>query len=242
MPARVTLSHKTASLGPHKTASRGESAKGRLLAAGLKLFARAGFEGASTRELAKEAKVNIAAIPYYFGDKEGLYRATLEHIADIIHKGLTDEALAAGQVLSRKNLTEDDARAVLHGILKSLIGFLLSGKITSDITRLFLREQLDPSPSFGALYETTMRPMHEMATRLVARLTGLPFPSERATLCTHALLGQIIVFKTHQEAALRRLGWTKIGPKENAKITSLVTDHTDMLLVGYKAQKKGGAR
>ena len=41
------------------------------------LFARHGFEAVSIRELAKEAKVNIAMVSYYFGSKEGLFEAVL---------------------------------------------------------------------------------------------------------------------------------------------------------------------
>ena len=41
-----------------------------------KLFAEKGFDGTSTREIAKNAEVNISMISYYFGSKEKL----LEHI------------------------------------------------------------------------------------------------------------------------------------------------------------------
>jgi AcrR family transcriptional regulator len=46
------------------------------------LFAEKGFDGTSIRDIAKEAKINIAMISYYFGSKEQLlesliiYRAT----------------------------------------------------------------------------------------------------------------------------------------------------------------------
>ena len=37
-----------------------------------KLFAEKGFDGTSTREIAKNAEVNISMISYYFGSKEKL--------------------------------------------------------------------------------------------------------------------------------------------------------------------------
>ena len=45
----------------------------RLVAAGLKLFSEHGLDGVTTRALAAEAGVNQAAIPYYFGSKEGVH-------------------------------------------------------------------------------------------------------------------------------------------------------------------------
>jgi AcrR family transcriptional regulator len=48
-----------------------------LLAAGTRLFARRGFDGASLEAIARLARANKAMISYYFGGKEGLYRAIL---------------------------------------------------------------------------------------------------------------------------------------------------------------------
>jgi AcrR family transcriptional regulator len=43
-----------------------------------KLFARKGFEGATVRDIADEAEVNLAMISYYFGSKEKLMQALFE--------------------------------------------------------------------------------------------------------------------------------------------------------------------
>ena len=43
-----------------------------------KLFAEKGFEGTSTREISKEANVNISMISYYFGSKEKLLEKIFE--------------------------------------------------------------------------------------------------------------------------------------------------------------------
>lgn len=50
-----------------------------ILYAAEKLFAELGFEGTSTREIAKAANVNISMISYYFGSKEKLYEKLVEH-------------------------------------------------------------------------------------------------------------------------------------------------------------------
>ncbi|HET7863864.1 MAG TPA: TetR family transcriptional regulator, partial [Burkholderiaceae bacterium] len=54
----------------------GEASRERILHAAIRLFALQGFKNTSTRDIAKAAKVNVAALNYYFGDKAGLYRAT----------------------------------------------------------------------------------------------------------------------------------------------------------------------
>lgn len=49
-----------------------------LLKTASRLFAEKGFEAVSTRELAREADVNLAMIAYYFGSKDGLFKAIIE--------------------------------------------------------------------------------------------------------------------------------------------------------------------
>ncbi len=51
-----------------------DSPRGRILSAALELFAEKGFRGASTRAIAARARVNLAMIHYYFGNKRTLYR------------------------------------------------------------------------------------------------------------------------------------------------------------------------
>ncbi len=58
------------SIGTPKTDS-----KQSLLLAAKKVFAEKGFEGATVKDLADEAGVNVSLISYHFGGKDGIYRA-----------------------------------------------------------------------------------------------------------------------------------------------------------------------
>lgn len=54
------------------------STKDRILEAAEKLFAEQGFGATSLRSITAEAGVNLAAIHYHFGSKEGLIRAVFD--------------------------------------------------------------------------------------------------------------------------------------------------------------------
>ena len=53
-----------------------------ILEIALDLFARQNYASVTTRDITKACGVNVALIYYYFGNKEGLFRAVIEHAMD----------------------------------------------------------------------------------------------------------------------------------------------------------------
>jgi AcrR family transcriptional regulator len=60
------------------------STKARILKAAEEVFAARGFEGASTREIAARAGVNISSLHYHWASKETLYLAVFHDVFDSI--------------------------------------------------------------------------------------------------------------------------------------------------------------
>jgi len=52
--------------------------KDHILIVAERVFSELGYDGASTRLIAKEAAVNMAMLNYYFGSKDGLFKAVFE--------------------------------------------------------------------------------------------------------------------------------------------------------------------
>ena len=74
-----------------------------LLKAG-EIFAGRGYLGATIRDICQQADVNVAAVNYYFGDKEGLYQRVLEAVYARLRKAeeaLDLSALAPREALAR---------------------------------------------------------------------------------------------------------------------------------------------
>src|SRR5215469_6657869 len=113
-PESTSLHYRPASAG------KGEDTARRILLAAIEVFAEEGYEGASTRSLAGRAGVNAPAIQYYFGSKEGLYRAAIAHIANLVETRLSPvtERIAAA-------LAGQAAPSELSALLLDLLdGFL----------------------------------------------------------------------------------------------------------------------
>ncbi len=80
-----------------------------IINAATKLFAEKGFDGASVRDIAHEADVNVAMISYYFGSKEKLMEAVFEdktnNIKLKVENLLQDEGISH---LQKVNILIDD--------------------------------------------------------------------------------------------------------------------------------------
>ena len=130
--------------------SDGQQARLRLLDAGLALFADKGFAQTSTREIAQLAQVNVAAISYYFGDKEGLYRAVFTDPR--YNPSIDPDAVAA---------TPTDIQTTLRFLLAGLAASLKDVAVTRQCMKLHFREMLQPTGVWQAEIDNNIKPNHQ---------------------------------------------------------------------------------
>lgn len=130
--------------------SDGQQARLRLLDAGLTLFADKGFAQTSTREIAQTAQVNVAAISYYFGDKEGLYRAVFTDPR--YNPRLDAQALVS---------TPADMQTTLRVLLAGLTASLKQSDLTKQCMKLHFREMLQPTGVWQDEIDHNIKPNHQ---------------------------------------------------------------------------------
>lgn len=75
-----------------------------------------------------------------------------------------------------------------------------------------------------------MDPLQSSLASLVARLRGCDPDTREVRIVTHALLGQIILFRSARTMALRRMGQEAFGPADIQEISTLVTALTNAAL------------
>src|ERR1700730_14879204 len=92
-----------------------------IIEAAEKLFSIKGIDGASIRDIAEEAGVNLAMISYYFGSKEKLMEAIFEqrmgHVRIRVESMLKDDSLAPFQkmeILIDENIDRIMQRQQFH--------------------------------------------------------------------------------------------------------------------------------
>jgi AcrR family transcriptional regulator len=210
---------------------RGEETRARIVLAALKLFGEYGFEGASTRDIAKNAGVNAPALQYYFDNKEGVYFACVEHIVARVWEHMSEVIDNA----ERTVIAESGDSALLEvfcAIQEKLAEFLVTSRDTQD-WRLFMARQqagLGPAAGFQIVYELFSKRVFSVAGAIVGRLLGRPADDDETLIHTTALLGQLTVFQVSRRTALTVLRWETINAKQLAVIKRIIREHTIALL------------
>ena len=85
-------------------------ARERILDAALAAFAERGFDGATTRAIAAAAGVNLGLIPYYFADKQGLWREAVDRAFADLERGVGDLVRDAHSLEDRERAGAADPR------------------------------------------------------------------------------------------------------------------------------------
>jgi TetR/AcrR family transcriptional regulator, regulator of cefoperazone and chloramphenicol sensitivity len=207
---------------------RGDATRQKLLTAALDVFGRHGFDGTTTRALANAAGVNLQAIPYYFGGKEGLYIAAAEHLASLItgHVGDLRERIRGRLMAAEREsrpLTVAEARAFLTDLAQTMVTVLVSRE-SESWARFLIREQMHPTEAFQRVYQGAMKPTLMIAARLIGIVLDEDPTSEHVRLRTFTLLGSLMVFRVAHAAVLAQMEWREIGPGQAEAIRALARE------------------
>src|SRR3954471_10853212 len=147
--------------------------RARLLAAATRLFASRGFKKVTVREICREARANVAAVNYHFGDKLGLYREVMQSAIDGM-RGTNDAAREAGAGQPPEEQLRRYIAIFVHRVLTP-------GNDT--IHKLVQREMNDPTPALDALVEQGVRPRIEYLSGLIAAIIGCDASDQRVLRC-----------------------------------------------------------
>jgi AcrR family transcriptional regulator len=190
---------------------RGEETRTRMLAVALELFAAGGFVGTSTRTIAERAEVNLPAIQYYFGSKEGLYRAVIEQFGRRIRAGVAPTAERIGVELASGEASRD----ALVGLLCDMVGIVIA--IILDDTepdresrqKFFARMEVEPNAAVESVQNDVIRHVCAPCCAVIGRLTGRPPQDELVLLQAMTIIGQAKIFCSW--GTTRVLQWDSTG-------------------------------
>ncbi|CAG2133429.1 CerR family C-terminal domain-containing protein [Cupriavidus plantarum] len=231
--------HRPAAEGGYQ---RGEETRARIIEAAIELFGTHGFDGASTRDIARHAGVNAPALQYYFDNKEGVYLACIQYIVDSIWVRLEPSVSAAEAVLARADAGDEalmDAYLAIQGVF---VTFASDCGELSPSRQFLARERagLGPPAAFEVFDRGLNQRLFGVTSSLIGRLTGRPATDEITRIRTIAIDGQGAAFPTKKRNVLRLMGWDAIGADEAARIQSVILEQTRMLLRAFVQARDAG--
>ena len=162
-----------------------EATREKLLDAAGAIFAEQGFKSATVRQICKAAGMNVAAVNYYFGDKERLYHDAVREA----HRRLSDQfPLPAWP-------QDASAEVRLHGFIHTMLTRMIGGKSTPWEQRLMLREVLHPTAALRDLDEEYFRPHFEMLLSILRELLPDSVTIEQLRKIGFSIVGQCLYYR-----------------------------------------------
>jgi TetR/AcrR family transcriptional regulator, regulator of cefoperazone and chloramphenicol sensitivity len=154
----------------------GDGARHRILYTALKLFAEQGFKKTSIRDIAKHSESNIASVSYYFGDKQGLYRAAFtEPLDDCGPHGAENGAMATAVrvIESHKAKRGLELLETFEIFYATFLAPLTRGEEMRHVMKLHFREMLEPTGLWKEVIDHEIQPDHQLMLKLLIKELGL---------------------------------------------------------------------
>lgn len=221
--------HKSTAEGGYQ---RGEETRARLIDSALKLFGERGFEGASTRDIATDAGLNAPALQYYFDNKEGLYRACVEHIIERVWEQLESPLRSAESVFQTGHSTDAQLIDAYLEVLGAFIAFIHDSPRASEWRLFMARVQagLGPADTVELMNERLHQHIRVVTTGIIGRLTGVAADDPRTLIRAFALNSQGMVFRVLRHQVLRAMGWERIDKAQMELVREVLLGQTRLTL------------
>lgn len=166
----------------------GPDAQERLLAAAQEVFAERGFKAATVREICRAAGANIAAVNYYFGDKEQLYVEAVKR-AHTCTGPMGEIDIPAGAPPAEK----------LRRFVREM-ATRMHAPASPTAMKLMMREMADPGRAAGVVVTEFIQPA-AFALRSILREL-LPGMDERRLLMVgFSVMGQCLFYRQNLPVA-----------------------------------------
>ena len=189
-----------------------DETRARIVESAGEVFADAGFEKATVREICARAQANVAAVNYHFGDKLGLYTEVLKAAA-CNGRAAVDEAQFLDQ-------PEQALRVFIHGMLRKMH----QADRPSWYARVMSHELVQPTAALDVVVEQMVRPNSRILCAIVGKLLDRPPDDEMTRMSASSVIAQV-VHQVHAKPVISKL-WPelKTTPQTIDKIANHITD------------------
>lgn len=200
--------------GPSGTPAALDRTRQRLIEAAGEVFAEAGYEAATVREICARAGANVAAVNYHFGDKLELYTEVLRQSVGAVHDETVRHALDQ----------EGPPEAVLRQAVRVMLQRMCPADRPDLRFRLIMHELVHPTEAIARVIDEVMRPIYDRLRGIIGAILKLPRDHEKTRLCTQSVIGQIVHYARSRPVLTRLWPELKMTPEQLEKIADHIAE------------------
>ncbi|HEX4415143.1 MAG TPA: CerR family C-terminal domain-containing protein [Lacipirellulaceae bacterium] len=161
-----------------------DTTKDRITAAAGEIFAERGFDGTTVRDICQRAGANVAAVNYYFGDKQRLY---VEAVCQAHRWRMEQFPLPAwGE--------ETTSEKKLNDFIATFVRRVRSGPGATWHSKLMMREMANPTAACAELVQSSIRPQFEILLQILRELSSSDVRLENLRLTAFSIVGQCLFY------------------------------------------------
>ena len=220
------MSLENADLSAEDGGDLGEATRDRVFLAAERLFALNGFQAVSVRDITAEAGVNLAAVNYHFGSKDGLLFEIFRHRSAELNRTrarLLHEATDA-------HGGKPPLRAILEALLAPPVRWLDPAGERLIAVQFLIRARSEGTEQIREVLRTDVSHLKRFADALRAARPDLP--PEEVYWRLHFVLGLI---HQNRSAELERLSIVSGGLSVVDDVPALLARMVDFAEAGFRA-------
>jgi len=200
----------------------------RILEAAAVVFADHGFAATTIRMICGRAQVNLAAVNYHFGTKEGLYRDVLRYVRQCAYDrypptwGLADDATPEQR---------------LHAFIRSFLLRTLGDERNLGFGTLVMRELVEPTSALDMLVDEGIRSLFGQLVDIVRALMGARVEEASVLACARSIISQCLFYLFSRPVISRMAPEQKFDPEDVEMITEQIMHFSLHALRGIAEQR-----
>jgi AcrR family transcriptional regulator len=200
----------------------------KILESAAVVFAEHGFAATTIRLICGRAQVNLAAVNYHFGNKEGLYREVLRYARQCAYDrypptcGLTDDATPEQR---------------LHAFIISFLLRTSGDERNLGFGTLVMRELVEPTTALDMLVDEGIRSLFGQLVDIVRTLMGDGVEEGLVLACARSIISQCLFFLFSRPVISRMAPEQKFDHADIAMISDQIMSFSLHALRGIAEQR-----
>jgi len=197
----------------------GKETRNRLLEAACELFSEKGYHKATIAEICKKARVNVAAVNYYFNDKASLYVEAWKYAF---------KKYSWPELSGFSGSPEEQLWSYVHSLIKKFTDQGPHGQFT----RLYMMELLNPTGLIQDIWHELVEPRRKVLLEIIRKVMEKKTIDEDVLLCELSIVQQCRVLTTIRPYDLEYLMRQPITPEFLERLAAHIAEFS---LAGMKA-------